>query len=176
MSNNNLEADWGEVKVFTQIPFKYQNINYPFTYSFRSSRASFYLNEDLPDLLLKRLNFPKPEFFQSFKEIQSVTKQNIRWAQVMGLKENTDWGSCVLYEKLAISRYQELEDIEKFQAIKQLKKQLIALFDAGFWFKDLDEYNLTIVDSHLKIMGWDGIQRVRVNQTFKDCYPWMWVI
>ena len=174
--SNNIEADWGEVKVYTQIPFTYQNISHPFNYSTRSSRASFYLNGDLPNLILKRLNFPKPEFFQNFKEIQTITKQNVSWAQVLGLKENTNWGSCILYEKLEIIRYQELEDIEKFQVIKQLKKQLIVLFDTGFWFKGLDEYNLNVEEGRLKIMGWDSIQRVRVNQTFRELYPWLWVI
>ena len=113
-------------------------------------------------------------FKQAFETVQSEDGPLDQDTDDIGYQEMDSGPVFVPEDDIDID--QELEDIEKFQVIKQLKKELIVLFDAGFWFKGLDEYNLNIEEGRLKVMGWDSIQRIRVNQTFKELYPWLWVI
>ena len=67
-----LEADWGEVKVYKQIPFKIMNVTVAFNYSFRSSNASYYLCETYPEYIIKRLNFHKPGFIDNVGKIREL--------------------------------------------------------------------------------------------------------
>ena len=175
--HNNLEADWGEVVVYKQIPFTYQNISHPFSYSFRSSRASYYLNAELPNLLLKRLNFDKPEFKKHWQDIGTLLKQNVRWASLKGVDFDSEWSPALLYENVKIKRIKEIEDInERVDYLNQCKIQLLKLYDYGYYFKGFDEYNISVANDKLKIIGWDSICPVEVNKTFKDYYPWVWVL
>jgi len=175
--SNNLEAHWGEVVVYKQIPFAYQNITHPFSYSFRSSRASFYLNADLPQLILKKLNFPKPGFQDNWKGILAFLKQNINWASIVAVDFDSTWAPCVLYEQVQIKRLKDVEELEKrFHLLNKIKFQLLRLYDAGYYFKDFDEYNITVHNDKVKIMGWDSIEAVEPNKTFKNYYPWVWVL
>ena len=173
---SNLEADWGEVKVYKDIPFKQRGIVSVFKYAFRSTRASFYLNEFEPTLILKRLNFKKPRFEENFKKVRGLLHKNPFFISLHGVDFLSEWAPCVLYEKIEFQEWDTLDSIDKIPHIKQLKTQFTFLFDAGFYFKDFDEYNIVIKGGEVIILGWDSIVPIEPNKNFRDYYPWCWMV
>ena len=174
---SNLEADWGEVKVYKQITIKLQNIFIPFNYSFRSSRASFYESDDKPQYIIKRLNFKKPEFKKHIKAIKDLVNKNKMFAELrlhnFGPHEAAPY---LLYEKINGIDFSALNKEEKLKSMSLIKAELIKLYDGGFYFKDIDNFNIVKVSDDIRIIGWDSIVPIEDNQTFLSCYPWAWVV
>lgn len=171
-----LEADWGEVKVYKQIPFKIMNVTVAFDYSFRSSNASYYLCETYPEYIVKRLNFDKPGFIDNVGKIKELVKNNQRFIELKATDFKSNWAPALLYKRASGEQWEALSKPEKLTHMVELKIELLMLYDNGYYFKGLNNFNLMVDNGELRILGWDSIQPLKTNQNFLDCYPWAWII
>ena len=173
---SNLEADWGEVKVYKQIPMKVRNVSAAFDYSFRSSNASFYLCEAHPEYIVKHLNFDKPGFVKNYGAIKALLKGNKTFIPLKAVDFKSNWAPALMYEKAKGEQWKRIAKEERLDYMLQLKTQLRMLFDNGYYFKNLNNFNLMVDNDKLQVLGWDNITPIETNQNFLDCYPWAWII
>ena len=173
---SNIIADWGEVKIYDKIPFKVAHTTHEFKYDYRSTRATFYSSSLSPELLLKRLNFDKPEFEEHHQQTIKLVNRSKRWASIKDLSLQTQWGTLILYDNIKGKAWNTVEPETRLSLIPLIKIELLKAFDGGFYFDTFNDFNIMVTEDDIVLVGWDNLKPIEPNKTFEDYYPWSWLI